>query len=337
MEPFHAPDIFTLTANVTAPGAPITDALPMTIDGDMQVFVRQLEVQLAQVQELTTKADEHRSKLAKSLNEKSLAVTDLQVAREGVERLQQDLEKLEEAQVDLPRRKNVVPWGELVGKRQPKGLSEMKEETADEDKAILEKLRSIRVTVEMQNAPMTAIVDHLREVTGLNIVAPPSNIPDGEVVTVKVKDAALDQTLRQLLEPRGKTYRVHDGVIVILPSSGPEAMAACVAPLTLEVAGVSEDGTRLQLKGQLVSSGRICAVTRAGKFMALILVDGIAGDQPEAKVLRDLAVGRILPGDRVQVVTDPRGYLAALPIDVRKDLSSRASQQAIRAKMGLKE
>ena len=49
------------------------NTLATKYEADMQVFVRQLEVQLAQIQELTTKVDEHRAKLAKSLNEKSLA------------------------------------------------------------------------------------------------------------------------------------------------------------------------------------------------------------------------------------------------------------------------
>jgi hypothetical protein len=69
------------------------------------VFVRQLEVQLAQIQELTTKVDEHRAKLAKSLNEKSLAVAELQYARQLAERLQQDLGQLEEKHVEMARDK----------------------------------------------------------------------------------------------------------------------------------------------------------------------------------------------------------------------------------------
>src|SRR6188474_346600 len=55
------------------------------LEADVQVFVRQLEVQLAQIQELTTKVEEHRIKLAKSVNEKSLAVAELQYARQLAE------------------------------------------------------------------------------------------------------------------------------------------------------------------------------------------------------------------------------------------------------------
>ncbi|HVR84545.1 MAG TPA: hypothetical protein VMU54_09555, partial [Planctomycetota bacterium] len=72
------------------------NTLATKYEADMQVFVRQLEVQLAQIQELTAKVDEHRAKLAKSLNEKSTAVAELQYARQLAERLQQDLGQLEE-------------------------------------------------------------------------------------------------------------------------------------------------------------------------------------------------------------------------------------------------
>jgi Ca-activated chloride channel family protein len=72
---------------------------------DMQVYVRQLEVQLAQIQELTTKVDEHRAKLVKSLNEKSLASAELQYSRQLAERLQKDLEQLEEKHVEMAREK----------------------------------------------------------------------------------------------------------------------------------------------------------------------------------------------------------------------------------------
>jgi DNA-binding transcriptional MerR regulator len=74
-------------------------------NAQIQELQRQLEVQLAQIQELTAKADEHRAKLAKSLNEKSLAVGELQHARQLSERLQQDLGQLEEKHAELERNK----------------------------------------------------------------------------------------------------------------------------------------------------------------------------------------------------------------------------------------
>jgi hypothetical protein len=78
------------------------------LEADLQVFVRQLEVQLAQIQELTVKVEEHRTKLAKALNEKSMAVADLQYARQTSERLAQDLAELEGKHVEMARDKKIL-------------------------------------------------------------------------------------------------------------------------------------------------------------------------------------------------------------------------------------
>ena len=74
-------------------------------EADMQVFVRQLEVQLAQITELTTKIEEHRVKLAKALDSKNLAVSELQYARQASEKLAQDLAELEVKHVDMAKDK----------------------------------------------------------------------------------------------------------------------------------------------------------------------------------------------------------------------------------------
>ena len=347
------PNFFTMTGKVLVPGAPITDppaagrtwrmfgggggGVPFQHDSDMSVFVRQMEVELAQLQELSTQVDESRAKLVKSMNEKALAGTE-EERRRYVERNQPRIDALKAELAykkgELDRKLNTVL--EQGGLRQPKGITEMREEMDEEDQAIRGKLQSLRPAVEMQNAPMTAIVDQLRETTGLNIhIAGPLG-PNAEAITLKTKDTALDQVLRQMLEPRGWTHRVRDGVVLIVPSRTADAFLSCVAHgLNMQVASAAEDG-RLVLQGKSASPGQICAVTRAGKFVSMVRVDRISGDQTEAQVLRNISVGRVLPGDRVDVVTNVRDYLAALPVEVRMDLASRASQQAMRAKMGLK-
>ena len=78
------------------------------LEADVQVFVRQLEVQLAQIQELSTKVEEHRIKLAKAVAEKATAVAEVQYARQQSERLAQDLASLEEKHVDMAREKKLL-------------------------------------------------------------------------------------------------------------------------------------------------------------------------------------------------------------------------------------
>lgn len=106
-------------------------------------------------------------------------------------------------------------WKELIAKRQPKGLSEMRDEINDEDKTIVDKLHSIRITIDMQNAPLTAIVDYIREISGLNIHISGIDNPDAEMISFKVQDIVLDGALRLMLQPRNKAYLVRDGVVLI--------------------------------------------------------------------------------------------------------------------------
>lgn len=106
-------------------------------------------------------------------------------------------------------------WKEVIANRKPKGLSEMREEINDEDKTIVDKLHSIRITIDMQNAPLTAIVDYIREISGLNIHISGIDNPDAEMISFKVQDIVLDGALRLMLQPRNKAYMVRDGVVLI--------------------------------------------------------------------------------------------------------------------------
>lgn len=106
-------------------------------------------------------------------------------------------------------------WRELIAKRKPKGISDIEEDIQPEDKEILDKLKSIKITIDMQNAPLTAIVDYIREISGLNIHISGIDNPDQEVISFKVADIVLDGALKLMLGPRQKGYMVKDGVVLI--------------------------------------------------------------------------------------------------------------------------
>ncbi len=110
---------------------------------------------------------------------------------------------------------NMEIWRDEIMKRQPKGIQAMTDEINDEDKTIVDKLHSIRITIDMQNAPLTAIVDYIREISGLNIHISGIDNPEGEMISFKVQDIVLDGALRLMLQPRNKAYMVRDGVVLI--------------------------------------------------------------------------------------------------------------------------
>src|SRR6185436_7561195 len=111
-------------------------------------------------------------------------------------------------QADALEFPDMETWKELISKRQPKGLATVTDDVNDEDKTIVDKLHSIRITIDMQNAPLTAIVDYIREISGLNIHISGIDNPDGEMISFKVQDIVLDGALRLMLQPRNKAYMV---------------------------------------------------------------------------------------------------------------------------------
>jgi tetratricopeptide (TPR) repeat protein len=106
-------------------------------------------------------------------------------------------------------------WKEMLLRRKSKGISSLEEELMPEDQSVLDKLNSIRITLDMQNAPLTSIVDTLREVTGLNIRIIGVDSPDREMITFKVNDFVLEGALKLLLGPRQKAYLIKDGGVLI--------------------------------------------------------------------------------------------------------------------------
>ena len=106
-------------------------------------------------------------------------------------------------------------WKELIAKRKPKGIAELEDDLKDEDKTILDKLKSIRITIDMKNAPLTAIIDYIREISGLNMHISGIDNAETELISFKVADIVLDDALRLMLGPRRLTHVVRDGVVLI--------------------------------------------------------------------------------------------------------------------------
>ncbi len=109
-------------------------------------------------------------------------------------------------------------WYELISKRQPKGIQDFElDAIRPEDQEIVDKLRSIRITIDMQNAGLNAVVDYIREISGLNFVIDNKAIenPEQEVISIKVTDIILDGALKLMLNPKNKAHVVDGGVVII--------------------------------------------------------------------------------------------------------------------------
>jgi len=94
-------------------------------------------------------------------------------------------------------------------------------ETDPRKQEILNKLNTMRVTVDFTNTPMEEAVAYLRDYTSINIVI------DAEVsknqteeqlkVTLRVKDLLLKSVLKLMLTSRELTAMYKDGVVLIVP------------------------------------------------------------------------------------------------------------------------
>jgi hypothetical protein len=83
------------------------------------------------------------------------------------------------------------------------------------DAAAADKIRSIRITIDMQNAPISAVADYLSEISGIKFKTDPA-IADPPI-TVKVMDATLDRALRLMTLPRDWDLRIEGGAAHLVP------------------------------------------------------------------------------------------------------------------------
>jgi hypothetical protein len=86
-------------------------------------------------------------------------------------------------------------------------------------KEVVNKLNSMRVTLDLDKVPLEQAVDLLRELSGLNVAIHESvrqKLPeDRRVVTLKVKDLLLKSALKLMLENLGITATYSEGVVLI--------------------------------------------------------------------------------------------------------------------------
>jgi hypothetical protein len=86
---------------------------------------------------------------------------------------------------------------------------------------ILNKLNTMRVTVDFKDTPLDEVLNYLRDFTGLNIVVDPEVSTkftlDQLKVTLRVNDLLLKSTLKLMLGSRELAALYKDGVILIVP------------------------------------------------------------------------------------------------------------------------
>jgi hypothetical protein len=80
-----------------------------------------------------------------------------------------------------------------------------------------QKVQEFRITIDLQDSTLSALLDYMASVSGLNIVIDPVSIPnpEQEMISFTVSNIVLDGALRLMLQPRQKTYAVVEDVVIV--------------------------------------------------------------------------------------------------------------------------
>ena len=293
---------------------------PAGAEGDLQVLVHQQEVQLAQIQELSARVDEHRAQLAKSLSEKSLAPAELQHARQLADRLKTDLRELDEKHLEMGREKKQL------------------EETIN---AIAQAGGNVGVPpMKALEAKVTAVANEIGLV----------------VISVGKDDGVLEADEFSIYRGGGfvaklainRADRKWSAGKVVLKSSDPKvgddasnhryvgppplkrALAGKVTALAAEAGLVvislgKDDG---------VGPGDEFAIRRGGELVATIVIDRAEAAWAAGKIVNKKRDPKVFDDVTREKASAPRQTLSP---EERLDLQSAANLDLIRAKMGLKE
>jgi hypothetical protein len=82
----------------------------------------------------------------------------------------------------------------------------------------INKLNGMKISVDFSGVPMSAALEYVREVSGLNLhIDGKCAEKADEAITLKVKDLSLKSVLKLMLAPKELTAVWRDGVLVIAP------------------------------------------------------------------------------------------------------------------------
>ena len=81
----------------------------------------------------------------------------------------------------------------------------------------LRRLKSVRVSVDFRNHPLSGALDELREATGLNLVLDAGADGREKRVTLRLRNVSAGSALRLMLESMELSFAFRHGAIVVAP------------------------------------------------------------------------------------------------------------------------
>ena len=118
-------------------------------------------------------------------------------------------------------------WLEVIRRRRPKGILGTDEgQMSEADLEVMNKIRTIQINLDFQNADIRAVIDYVREISGLNIVIDGRQIQDPSTYTyptLRLKDVTISAVFDIVLGGKELAYSVESGVIVITTAKAVKA------------------------------------------------------------------------------------------------------------------
>ncbi len=97
----------------------------------------------------------------------------------------------------------------------PAAAQDKKESDVIARQQIEAKLKNLRITLDFKDATLQAVCDYLREIADLNLFVSNKVEGQGDNLSIKVTDITLKSVLSLVLKPKGLTYMIKDGVLLI--------------------------------------------------------------------------------------------------------------------------
>ena len=194
-------------------------------------------------------------------------------------------------------------------------ILELKEKGAGEPGvAIFRQLKTFRITVDLQNSPISAVMEYFRQIASLNIFVDPALKSDEVLVSLKVNDVPLHRALDLLGFISPIDYDVRYGVLVIAAperlfdtpqARAPLAVAALFRRQELSIPGKAALKTLNEMKIDLAFQNTFLSdiVLFIADFskVNIVLQPGL-GEEPITLISKELALGSAL-----ELLTLPRG------------------------------
>ena len=170
--------------------------------------------------------------------------------------------------------------------------------SGEEGRKIFSKVRQIKITIDMQNAPLQAVMDYIREISGLSIMLDPLLDAANLAVSLKSNDISLKECLRILCQKSSIEYEFRSGILFFARPDrlwrNPTPEKEKEKPISEEEVAIARACITLLSSDSFAERDRASAqLRRMGKGVLPILREAIRKNDADLTLRCRLVIGEI--------------------------------------------